>query len=114
MRLVCGLGLVVVVLHAQDTRKVTEPAIPPSCAVLTAKLTAVDGNKTLSERDEAKPDTERIQKAVDGCAKGHAVELKPDGARNAFLSGPLDLRAGVTLRIDAKAILFGSRNAKDY
>jgi polygalacturonase len=101
-------------LKAQDTRNVTEPVIPRSCAVLNANLTAVDGNKTLAAPDEAKPDTLRIQKVLDGCAKGQSVELKPDGVHNAFLSGPLDLRAGVTLRIDAKAILFGSRNPKDY
>ena len=28
---------------AQDTRNVTEPAIPRSCVVLSANLTAVDG-----------------------------------------------------------------------
>jgi len=99
---------------AQDTRNVTEPAIPRSCAVLSANLTAVDSNKTLAAADEAKPDTGRIQKALDGCAKGQSVELKPDGAHNAFLSGPLNLRAGVTLHINTKAILFGSRNPKDY
>ena len=54
----------------------------------------------------------RIQKALDGCPKGQAVELKADGAHDAFLSGPLDLRAGVTLRVDAKTILFGSRDPR--
>jgi len=100
--------------HAQDTRKVTEPVIPSSCAVLTAQLAAVDNNKTLAAADENKPDTARIQKAIDACPKGQAVELKPDGAHDAFLSGPLDLRPGVTIKLDAKTILFGSRNPKDY
>jgi polygalacturonase len=40
--------------------------------------------------------------------------LKADGAHDAFLSGPLDLRAGVTLRVDAKTILFGSRDPRVY
>ena len=100
--------------RAQDTRHVTEPAIPASCAVLTAQLAAIDGNRTIAEADEARLDTARIQKALDACPKGQAVELKPDGARNAFLSGPLDLRAGVALRIDARAILFASRDATLY
>jgi polygalacturonase len=99
---------------AQDARTVTEPAIPKTCAVLTAQLTAIDGNKTLADADEGKLDTARIQKALDTCPKGQAVELQPEGAHNAFLSAALDLRAGVTLRIDAKAILFASRDAKLY
>jgi polygalacturonase len=101
-------------VHAQDTRSVTEPVIPPGCAVLTAKLAAVDGNKTLTDADEAKLDTGRIQQAMDTCPKGQAVVLKAAGALNAFLTGPLDLKPGVTLVVDAKAILFGSRDAKVY
>ena len=88
--------------YGQDTRNVTEPVIPPSCFVLSARLSAVNG-KTLAEGDEDKLDTNRIQKAIDGCPKGSTVELKADGAHNAFLSGPRDLRAGVTLRVDAKS-----------
>ncbi|MGA2270923.1 MAG: glycosyl hydrolase family 28 protein [Bryobacteraceae bacterium] len=108
-----GWGMAVTAAHAQDTRNVTEPVIPPSCFVLSARLSVVDG-KTLAEADEDKLDTERIQKAIDGCPKGQAVELKADGAHAAFLSGPLDLRAGVTLRVDAKTVLFGSRDARIY
>jgi polygalacturonase len=100
--------------RAQDTRNVSEPKFPASCAVLPAQLTAIDGNKTLADADEAKLDTARIQKALDGCPKGQAVELRAEGARNAFLAGPLDLRAGVALRIGAGAILFASRDPKVY
>lgn len=99
---------------AQDTRKVTEPAFPKSCAVVTARLATIDGGKTIADADEAKLDTARIQKAIDGCAKGQAVELRADGGRNAFVSGPLDLRSGVTLRIGAGATLFASRDPKLY
>ena len=56
----------------------------------------------------------RSQKAIDGCAPGKAVELKPDGYRQTFLSGPLVLKAGVTLLIDADAALFASRDPRDY
>jgi polygalacturonase len=100
--------------HAQDTRNVTEPVIPRSCAVLTAKLAAIDGNKTVADADEPQLDTTRIQEAMDTCAKGQAVVLKAAGARNAFLTGPLDLKPGVTLVVDARTILFGSRDAKVY
>jgi polygalacturonase len=100
--------------HAQDTRTVTEPVLPPSCAVLTARLAAIDSGRTLADADEGKLDTARIQAAMDACAAGHAVVLKADGAHNAFLTGSLELKAGVTLVVDAKTILFGSRDAKVY
>src|SRR5689334_4143259 len=105
-RTLAGIGIILSIAQAQDTRKVTEPVIPRSCAVVTANLTAVDG-RTLAEADESKLDTQRIQRAIDACQQGQAVELKAAGARNAFLSGPLQLRAGVTLLVDASAILFG-------
>jgi polygalacturonase len=65
-------------------------------------------------RDETRPDTARIQQALDHCPPGHAVELVTDSGRSAFLSGPLDLRPGVTLRIGPGAILFASRDPRDY
>jgi polygalacturonase len=78
-------------LHPQDTRKVVEPQLPPACEVLTARLAAPGG--ALSDADERRPDTVRLQKAIDGCAPGKAAELKPDGDRQIFLSGPLVLKA---------------------
>ena len=98
--------------YAQDTRQVTEPGIPPSCTVLAAELTS--RGSTLAESDENRPDTNRIQQAMDGCQPGQAVELKAAGGHDAFLSGPLQLRRGVTLLIDKGVILFGSRNPRDY
>ncbi len=107
------LAIFVAAAFAQDTRNVTEPAFPKSCAVLTAQLASVN-RQTLADADEGKLDTARIQRALDTCPAGQAVELKADGARDAFLSGSLDLRAGVTLRVCSKAILFGSRDPKVY
>jgi polygalacturonase len=98
------------VLAAQDTRNVTEPVIPPACVTLDAQLTA--SGHTLAEADEAKLDTERIQKALDHCAKGQGVLLKTQGTANAFVSGPLELRTGVTLVVDKGTTLFASRNAE--
>src|SRR5690242_19074127 len=97
---------------AQDTRQVTEPKIPRSCTVLTAVLTAQ--GTTLAEPDEKKLDTQRIQKALDDCPPGQSVELKASGKHDAFLSGPLDLRKGVTLLVDRGVVLFASRNPRDY
>ena len=106
------LFLAALPLLAQDTRTVTEPHIPPSCTVLMAKLAAAAG--ALSDTAERNPDTVRIQQAIDQCRAGQAVELKPAGAENIFLAGPLELKPGVTLLIDGGAALFASRNPRDY
>lgn len=98
--------------YAQDTRTVLEPKIPPACVTLRAELTAQDS--ALAPEDESKPDTRRIQEAMDHCQPGQAVKLAADGAHDAFLTAPLHLRSGVTLLIDRGAILFGSRNPRDY
>lgn len=97
---------------AQDTRRVTEPVIPPACASLDAQLSAA-GNR-IADADESKLDTARIQKAMDSCGQGRAVVLRAHGANNAFLTGPLELRVGVTLVVDGGATLFGSRDPKVY
>src|ERR1700679_2365009 len=97
---------------AQDTRQVTEPAIPPSCVQLVAQLRAVSDK--LADADEGKLDTARIQSALDKCKPGMAVELKPASGNNAFLTGPLEMRTGVTLLIDEGATLFGSRDPAVY
>ena len=109
LRFLGALAVSVGAASAQDTRNVAEPVIPPACRVLSAQLPA-----KLSEADEAKPDTGRIQDALDHCAAGHAVELKAAGDAHAFLAGPLQLRAGVTLLLDGGSILFASRNPRDY
>ena len=116
------LGLVAVGMcswgvRAQDTRTVTEPVIPPACATLDAALTIAGpghSGMTLAAADEGKLDTQRIQKAIDGCGKGNGVELRVKGAANAFLSGPLELHEGVTLIVDKGTTLFASRDAKVF
>jgi polygalacturonase len=106
------LATVATTVNAQDTRQVTEPKIPASCTQLPAQLRAV-GDK-LAEEDDSKLDTARIQSALDKCKPGMAVELKPASGNNAFLSGPLEMRTGVTLLIDEGVTLFGSRDPKLY
>src|ERR1035441_8371546 len=80
--LAIGFSSVVV---AQDTRTVVEPKIPTYCAKLEAQLTSVNG-----------------------CGKGKGVVLQVHGGANAFLSGPLQLREGVTLVVDAGVTLYES------
>ena len=68
----------------------------------------------LSDADERRLDTERIQKAIDQCGSGKAVELHGSGDRNVFLAAPFHLQPGVTLLIDANTVLYASRNPRDY
>ena len=99
-------------LQAQDMRKVTEPHLPKPCVTLDAQLSALGG--VLSDEKERELDTKRVQNAIDHCRKGRAVELRAAGSNNVFLSGPLYLKSGVTLLIDANTALFASRNPRDY
>jgi polygalacturonase len=104
-------------LSAQDTRKVVEPTIPPACVTLKAVFTnavATSGEIESRASKSGEEDTRRIQQALDHCTKGHAVELAPDAANTAFLSGPLQLRPGVTLLVDKSVTLYASRNPKDF
>lgn len=89
-----------------------EPVIPPACIVLRAQLHAE--KNTLREADEQRLDTDRIQKAIDTCGSGRAVALRTDGAANAFLTGPLELREGVTLLVEKGVTLYASRDPKLY
>ncbi len=98
--------------QAQDTRPVSEPRVPPSCVAVPALLKV--GELGLAPEQELALDTARIQSAIDGCARGHAVVLRADAARTTFLTGPLTLRTGVTLVVDAGAVLVGSRDPRLY
>lgn len=98
-------------LRAQDTRTVTEPVIPPICTTLTAQIAA---SPNIAPTDESRLDTIRIQTALDHCSPSHAVALQPDAAHNAFLSGPIELREGVTLLIQKGVTLYASRDPKLY
>jgi polygalacturonase len=99
-------------LAAQDTRTVTEPVLPPICTSLDAELTV--SGRSLAKADEATLDTARIQQALDACAKGQGVILRAHTTKTAFLSGPLELREGVTLIVDKGATLFASRDPAVY
>jgi polygalacturonase len=95
-------------LFAQDSRTVIEPLFPQLCATLDAQLQT--SGHSLAAADEQKLDTARIQKAIDKCGKGRAVQLHVNEANNAFLSGPLELKPDVTLIVGVGVTLFASRD----
>src|ERR1041385_735933 len=101
MKLTAVLVGMIIFAFGQDTRKVVEPMIPPACAAVAAHGAAIDDGNL---------DTARIQEAIDKCGAGKAVELKG----GAFVSGPLQLRSGVTLLIDHGATLYASRNPRAF
>jgi polygalacturonase len=114
-----GMQVAVVVAAAQDTRVVTEPSIPKTCYVLFARQ--MSGNIHGNDYAPENLDTARIQQALDACAPNHSVELaaeQPAGPNeptlNAFVTGPLQLRDGVTLHVDAHVTLYGSRDPRVY
>ena len=110
--LVIPLLLCSTALRAQDTRPVTEPHIPAACATLEASIAATHG--LIAPQDERKLDTARIQSAIDNCAASKAVVLRARGKKNVFLSGPIALRSGVTLVVDANTSLVASRDPRIY
>jgi polygalacturonase len=81
--------------HAQDTRKVTEPVVPPACAVLLGEA-----------GKEGRDDAARIQAAIDKCAPGHAVVLAASNEQRNFVSGHLVLKSGVALVVGPGATLY--------
>ncbi len=99
--------------YGQDTRSVTEPSFPPVCSLLDAQLVK-SGPAGIPLSSEKAFDTARIQSALELCAQGQAVELRPSGSNNAFLIAPIRLPAGVTLLVDAGVTVFASRNPRDY
>lgn len=99
-------------LPAQDTRTVTEPLIPAPCFTLKAEIAAPHG--IIAPRDEQRLDTVRIQQALDNCTPGRAVVLRASGVKYVFLTGPLSLRNGVTLVVDAHTVLAASRDPRLY
>jgi polygalacturonase len=105
LQLACTAALAIMAAeaHAQDTRTVREPVAPPSCAALAAAPASGQQN-----------DTARIQAAIDKCAPGHALHLAARGADAVFVTGPLTLRDGVTLYVDAGVTLRASLDPMLY
>jgi polygalacturonase len=96
----------------QDRRTVVEPKIPAVCITLHARL-RLHGGKLRAD-DESKLDTARVQQALDGCTLFKAVELAGGTGSDAFLVGPIQIPAGITLLIDHGATLLASRDPRLY
>lgn len=94
------------VAHAQDTRTVSEPNLPTVCSVLIAMPIARESRK--------EDDTGRIQSAINKCATGRAVRLAIGNGNRTFTSGPLELKSGVTLFIDAGVTLYATSDPRAY
>lgn len=102
-------------LATGDSRHVTQPTVPGTCATVPSTLAAPSSRAFPSGQEAAPPDTSRIQSQLDGCAgSGKAVVLAASSGHNAFLSGPLTVRQGETLLIASGVTLFASRNAAQY
>lgn len=95
---------------AQDSRPLKEPLAPSICQLIPAQLTIneVDA-QTLTA-----PDTQRLQQAINQCPSGKALRLVRHSDKNYFLTGALQMKAGVSLVIDAGVVLAGSRLPADY
>src|ERR1700734_2127680 len=99
-----GIGAGAQTLATGDSRTVTEPVFPPSCAVLAAQQAIVSGGPA----SETAFDTSRIQAALTACPSGQAVELTTSGTNNAFLIQPLTIPVGVGLIVDGGVTVFAS------
>jgi len=87
------------------------------CASIHATLVPVGGSLDAADgsSSNSQPDTSRIQQAISACPDGQAVKLVAGASgESGFLSGPLTLKSGVQLWIDAGVTLFASRNPADF
>lgn len=112
LALIPSLFCLPLAIYAQDSRRVEEPRIPVACVTLEAAIAAPQG--LIAVQDEQKLDTPRIQAAIDHCDAGKAVVLRSHEKKNVFLTGPLLLRSGVTLVVDANTVLAASRDPRIY
>jgi polygalacturonase len=97
---------------------VSAPSFPAVvCTTLVATLAPTNGSLDALDANPAasQPDRARIQAALSACPPYQAVKLVAGaGGASAFLTGPLTIKSGVTLWVDAGVTLFASRNPADY
>ena len=91
----------------------TEPVIPAAFATVLATKVIAPGEAT-PDSDETALDTPALQAAIDNCPGGQSVRLAVDGSKNAFLVGPLQVKSGVTVWIDAGVTVYASRNPRSF
>ena len=93
-------------LATGDSRTVTQPVTPTTiCATLSAQFTS-------SAVDVASPptsdDTTNIQSALNSCSGNGAVVLASSGSNNAFLAGPLTIKANESLIVNSGVTLYAN------
>src|ERR1700691_657580 len=111
-------------LLAQDTRTVTEPTFPVTCAVYHAPLQStangpVIGSTQAQQDAESATETSALNNYLQGCAKnnpGQAVEpaLGAGASYNAFLLNPITIQSGISLILDGGVTVYGSRDPTNY
>jgi polygalacturonase len=114
IQIVAFLLMLAAAACAQDSRKISEPRIPPICTTLEAVLSPHSG--ALSEADERHHrDNARIEHALSVCPAGQAVRLNSGGqGKTVFLIAPMHLHTGVTLLVSRDVAIWGSRDPRDY
>lgn len=96
---------------------ISEPSLPSqACATLPAHFTSQKGSLDHVDGDgqNPHPDQKAIQSAIDHCTKGAVKLVTGPQGEDAFLTGPLTLKSGVTLWVDKGVTLYASRNPADY
>jgi hypothetical protein len=103
-------------MAAQDTRRVTEPVFPATCATISAPLGTSAGSIYSSDDNDTQSaaETSAIQSALNNCRTGEAVELEGTATTNAFLINPLTIPGGISLIVDGGVTIFGSRDPTMY
>lgn len=125
MRVLCLLSLLLLfggaAARAQDARPLVEPTFPPVCKTIAAPLTAdatgpLAGDSGEEEDAESARQTRLVQRALNGCRAGQAVELTlgRTPAHNAFLIEPITVPDGVSLIVDGGVTVFASRNPANF
>jgi pectin methylesterase-like acyl-CoA thioesterase len=93
-------------VFAQDRRSVEEPVFPKICSVLVSKHKTVDIDRF--------DDQELIQAQINNCSSGQAVMLAADNEYDAFISGPITLKSGVSLILGKDVTLFASNDSRKF
>jgi polygalacturonase len=84
-----------------------------ACAVLltgNAFAKVCDVRAAGAVGDGKTKDTLAIQKAIDACGDGGTVAFKP----GTYLTGPIEVKSGITLDVQTGATILGSQDRKDY
>ena len=89
-------------------------AVAPAQAAgkVSAAGKVCDARKMGAKGDGKTKDTAALQHAIDECSGAHGGSVVLEGGT--FLSGPILLKSGVTLKIEKGATLLGSADMADY